>query len=638
MNRIRLVWTTIGCSANLSIAIFAMDSLRQLSMKFLEREELANYNFQNEFMKPFVIVMRKSNAVEIRELIIRCISQMVLTRVNHVKSGWKSMFMVFTTAAYDDHKNIVLLAFEMVEKIVRDYFPYITETETTTFTDCVNCLIAFTSSRFDDDISLNAIAFLRLCAAKLAKGGLGSSSTNEDKDVSVSSNYERKEKSEDIGDLEDKDGHLYFWFPLLAGLSELSFDPRPDVRKSALEALFDTLRNHGHHFSLPLWEKVFDSVLFPIFDYVRHAIDPSGENSSEHGIDADVGDFDQDTWLYETCTLALQLVVDLFVNFYNTVNPLLKKVLTLLVSFIRRPHQSLAGIGIASFVRLMSNAGELFSDDKWLEVVLSLKEAANATLPDFLFLLNRDSLDVYYEDASVSRMEGEDLDNLRRDRLYAAISDVKCRAAVQLLLIQAIIEIYNMYRSQLSTKNTFVVFDAVHQVASHAHKINADVALRSKLQELAPMTQMQDPPLLRLEIESYQTCLTFLQNLAVDQPSFYKESKAGSQLVELCQEVLKFYAEVARPPRLTGSSPNRAHWLIPLGSGRKRELATRAPLIVTTLQAICSLGDSSFEENLSIFFPLFSNLINCEHGSSEVQVALSETLSSSVGPVLLRSC
>lgn len=105
MNRIRLVWSSIwhvlsdffvsiGCSENLSIAIFAMDSLRQLSMKFLEREELANYNFQNEFMKPFVIVMRKSSAVEIRELIIRCVSQMVLSKVNNVKSGWKSMFMV----------------------------------------------------------------------------------------------------------------------------------------------------------------------------------------------------------------------------------------------------------------------------------------------------------------------------------------------------------------------------------------------------------------------------------------------------------------------------------------------------------------------------------------------------------------
>lgn len=33
----------------------------------------------------------------------------------------------------------------------------------------------------------------------------------------------------------DKDEHMYFWFPLLAGLSELTFDPRPDIRYSALE-------------------------------------------------------------------------------------------------------------------------------------------------------------------------------------------------------------------------------------------------------------------------------------------------------------------------------------------------------------------------------------------------------------------
>ena len=60
MNRIRLVWSRIwnalsdflyqlACQRNLSVAIFVMDSLRQLAMKFLEREELANYNFQNEF-------------------------------------------------------------------------------------------------------------------------------------------------------------------------------------------------------------------------------------------------------------------------------------------------------------------------------------------------------------------------------------------------------------------------------------------------------------------------------------------------------------------------------------------------------------------------------------------------------------
>ncbi|KAF9616941.1 hypothetical protein IFM89_033011 [Coptis chinensis] len=642
MNRIRLVWSsiwhvlsdffvTIGCSENLSIAIFAMDSLRQLAMKFLEREELANYNFQNEFMKPFVVVMRKSSAVEIRELIIRCVSQMVLSRVNNVKSGWKSMFMVFTTAAYDDHKNIVLLAFEIIEKIVRDYFPYITETETTTFTDCVNCLIAFTNSRFNKDISLNAIGFLRFCATKLAEGDLNSLTENKD------------------GKQSEYPDHLYFWFPLLAGLSELSFDPRPEIRKSALQVLFDTLRNHGHLFSLPLWERVFDSVLFPIFDYVRHAIDPSGGISQGQGLEFDTNELDHDAWLYETCTLSLQLVIDLFVKFYDTVNPLLKKVLLLLVSFIKRPHQSLAGIGIAAFVRLMSNSGDLFSEDKWLEVVSSIKEAATATLPDFSGILDGDSMIRDRLESSAGQSNGDsaesvssedDLESLRARNLYNAINDAKSRAAVQLLLIQAIMEIYNMYRNQLSAKSTIVLFGALHAVAAHAHEINSSSNLRSKLQELGSMTQMQDPPLLRLENESYQICLTFVQNLMLDRPSMHEEAEVESYLIDLCKEILQVYLDTARSGQLseTYSDKRRPHWPIPLGSAKRRELAARAPLIVAALQAICSLKGDLFQRNLALFFPLLSSLISCEHGSNEVQLALSDMLTTSVGPILLQSC
>lgn len=230
----------------------------------------------------------------------------------------------------------------------------------------------------------------------------------------------------------------------LTGLSELSFDLRPEIRKSALQVLFDTLRNHGHRFSLSLWEKVFESVLFPIFDYVRHAIDPSGGSSPENGANGDASELDQDAWLYETCTLALQLVVDLFVNFYSTVNPLLNKVLSLLVSFIKRPHQSLAGIGIAAFVRLMSNAGGLLTDEKWFEVVSSLKEAANATLPDFSYIISGDGLVKSREQVLTrqstegSAQSEEDPESLMTHRLHNAISDIKCRAAVQLLLIQVL--------------------------------------------------------------------------------------------------------------------------------------------------------------------------------------------------------
>lgn len=120
-----------------------------------------------------------------------------------------SHMQVFTTAATDEHKSIVLLAFETIEKIVREYFPYITETETTTFTDCVNCLIAFTNSRFNKDVSLNAIAFLRFCALKLAEGELGATARIKP--------LASPKQGEESSTFTDKDDHLYFWFPLLAG-------------------------------------------------------------------------------------------------------------------------------------------------------------------------------------------------------------------------------------------------------------------------------------------------------------------------------------------------------------------------------------------------------------------------------------
>lgn len=50
----------VGCHSNLPLAMYAVDALRQLAMKFLERDELANYTFQNDFLRPFVVVMRQS--------------------------------------------------------------------------------------------------------------------------------------------------------------------------------------------------------------------------------------------------------------------------------------------------------------------------------------------------------------------------------------------------------------------------------------------------------------------------------------------------------------------------------------------------------------------------------------------------
>ncbi|CAK9145971.1 unnamed protein product [Ilex paraguariensis] len=417
-----------------------MDSLRQLAMKFLEREELANYNFQNEFLRPFVVVMQKSCSAEIRELIVRCISQMVLSRVNNVKSGWKSVFMIFTAAAADERKNIVLLAFETMEKIVREYFPYITETETVTFTDCVRCLITFTHSRFNSDVSLNAIAFLRFCAVKLADGGLVCYETSKDDNLSAPV---VDGDASDGQTFTDKEDHVSFWIPLLTGLSRLTSDPRSAIRKGALEVLFNILKDHGHLYSYPFWTSVYNSVIFPIFNSVR---DKRETQIDDHLSPAYRSAHpDGSMWDSETSTVAAQCLVDLFVNFFNVVRSQLRGVISILVGFIKSSGQGPGRTGEVALMQLVGDLGGRLSEEEWGDIFLALKEAAVSTMPGILKLVRTmDSIEMpdvaqSYNDLEILSGQGLTNGDSEDDNLQTAayvVSRMRSHIAAQLFIIQ----------------------------------------------------------------------------------------------------------------------------------------------------------------------------------------------------------
>ena len=63
-----------------------------------------------------------------------------------IKSGWKSVFMLYSVAAADENPKVVSTAFSTIERIIRYNFSKIIETDQAAFTDCVNCLVAFTNS------------------------------------------------------------------------------------------------------------------------------------------------------------------------------------------------------------------------------------------------------------------------------------------------------------------------------------------------------------------------------------------------------------------------------------------------------------------------------------------------------------
>ena len=59
--------------------------------------------------------------VIIRELNNRGVFKMVQSHVKNVKSELKNIIKVFIATTYDNHKNVVHLAFEMVEKLAYKY-------------------------------------------------------------------------------------------------------------------------------------------------------------------------------------------------------------------------------------------------------------------------------------------------------------------------------------------------------------------------------------------------------------------------------------------------------------------------------------------------------------------------------------
>jgi brefeldin A-inhibited guanine nucleotide-exchange protein len=54
-----------GYKPNTAVSLYAVDSLRQLSLKFLSKDEMAGFNFQRMFLEPFAIIMQQNSSTEV---------------------------------------------------------------------------------------------------------------------------------------------------------------------------------------------------------------------------------------------------------------------------------------------------------------------------------------------------------------------------------------------------------------------------------------------------------------------------------------------------------------------------------------------------------------------------------------------
>lgn len=172
----------------------------------------------------------------------------------------------------------------------------------------------------------------------------------------------------------------HYWFPMLAGLSDLTSNPSPEVRSCATEVLFDLLKERGRRFSASFWESIFHRVIFPIFDLVRHAR-MEGFASGDDG------------WFRETNIHSLQLLCNLFNIFYKEVSFMLPSLLDLLLDCAKKTDQTVVSISLGALVHLIEVGGHWFSDSDWDALLKSISDASYATQSvELLNDLNRENM------------------------------------------------------------------------------------------------------------------------------------------------------------------------------------------------------------------------------------------------------
>lgn len=179
--RPRLTWSSmwetvgnhfarVGCHENAMVSMFAIDALRQLSFKFLEKPELTDFNFQRLFLKPFLVIMKNPGSREdIRELILRCVDNIIRSLAHNLRSGWKIFFSILTLSSSDASVKIKTLGLAILQRLLDEHLEDLCPTPSagSTESDHSDVEESLTASE-KIERNTNAEDFVELCRASLS--------------------------------------------------------------------------------------------------------------------------------------------------------------------------------------------------------------------------------------------------------------------------------------------------------------------------------------------------------------------------------------------------------------------------------------------------------------------------------------
>uniref|UniRef100_A0A3P8TUE6 ARF guanine nucleotide exchange factor 2 n=1 Tax=Amphiprion percula TaxID=161767 RepID=A0A3P8TUE6_AMPPE len=593
MNRIRLQWSRIwqvigdhfnkvGCNPNEDVAIFAVDSLRQLSMKFLEKGELANFRFQKDFLRPFEHIMKKNRSPTIRDMVIRCVAQMVNSQAANIRSGWKNIFSVFHQAASDHDETIVELAFQTTGHIVMNTFQEHFAAAIDSFQDAVKCLSEFVCNAAFPDTSMESIRLIRHCA----------------KYVSDRPQALREYTSDDMNVAPGDRVWVRGWFPILFELSCIINRCKLDIRTRGLTVMFEIMKSYGHTFEKHWWHDLF-RIVFRIFDNMKLP-----EQQTE-----------KTEWMTTTCNHALYAICDVFTQFYEPLSEiLLADIFTQLQWCVRQDNEQLARSGTNCLENLVILNGEKFSPDVWNITCSCMLEIFQNTSPHFSVTLrlqdadfdsqSQSSYDRALSERGHSQMSSDDTwkgKSNANQKLFAGLL-IKC--VVQLELIQTIDNIVfypatskkedaeNMAAAQvesgpdqgmyqhMTSAHLFKLLDCLLESHTFAKDFNSNNEQRTALWR-AGFKGKSKPNLLKQETSSLACSLRILFRMYSDRQLQDSWPDIQTRLLLVCSEALAYFISLT-------SESHREAW---------------NSLLMLLLTRTLRLPDDKFQPHASCYYP-----------------------------------
>lgn len=675
MTRVRFEWTNIwqvlgehfnevGCHPNTNVVFFALDSLRQLSMRFMELEELPGFKFQKDFLKPFEHVIGNSTAVTVKDMVLRCLIQMIQARGENIRSGWKTMFGVFTVAAREPYEAIVNLAFDHVTQIYNTRFGVVISQGA--FADLIVCLTEFSKNLKFQKKSLAAIETLKSTVPKMLKtpecplshrsGSLSNGAAPEGTPVAKIASRQTQEEQ--------------FWFPVLFAFHDvLMTGDDLEVRSQALNYLFDTLVRYGGDFPPEFWDILWRQLLYPIFMVLRSKSEMSKMQNHE----------DLSVWLSTTMIQALRNMITLFTHYFQSLEYMLDRFLDLLALCICQENDTIARIGSNCLQQLILQNVTKFQSQHWTKIVSSFVELFDRTTAHQLFsAATTSSESSYISDGEATRnragstansvnlppagspteetppsptsaslkidtgagdatsestltqrtssppstqpssapSELEDYrpqSNLQQQPVVVTaarrrfFNKIITRCVLQLLMIETVNELFSndAVYAQIPSLELLRLMSLLKSSYSFAKRFNNNKELRMRLWREGFMKQ--PPNLLKQESGSAATYVNILVRMYHDEGEERRRSRADTEaaLIPLCADIIRSF--------------------VMLDESQPRNIDAWRPVVVDVMEGYTHFSREDFERHIETFYPLGVELLNREPGV-EIRQALQALL------------